>query len=245
MDPKSSAGETIRERIDRVESVIREACRGAHRNPADVKVIAVTKYLQPDGLSPLLEAGLRVFGENRWQQAKDKVSLPLPAGVEWHFIGHLQKNKVAQVVRHFQWIHSVDSLSLLQAISHAASTQDKVIQCLLQVNVANESSKQGLTPNEVAEIVAVGYQLPNIQLRGLMTMAPRVERSEHTRPVFRNLRTLLDTIRDKADAPEFNQLSMGMSEDYRVAVEEGATMVRIGRVLVAPEVVSPEVGESM
>lgn len=215
-----------------VQQLVDLACQKVNRCAAEVRVVAVTKYIDESIIPLLWQAGLCNFGENRWQQAEPKLEVPLLGHPTWHFIGRLQQNKVSRVVRHFEWIHSVDSLELLRAIDRESEKSERFISCLLQVNVSGEETKQGLEPEQVLEVARSALSLRNARVRGLMTMAPFVEDVESVRPVFRRLRELRDEIGRELGEADFTQLSMGMSEDFPVAVEEGATMVRVGRRLV-------------
>lgn len=232
MDTNKGPGVSLKDRLRSIEHEVEGALLRTGRTAGLVQIVAVTKYLSAEDMAPLIDAGLRVFGENRWQVAKPKVEMTYPWPVEWHFIGRLQKNKVQPVVRNFAWIQSVDSVSLLSAISESAERQGVVSQCLLQVNVSGETSKQGLQPEAVLAAVRAGMTLQGVRLRGLMTMAPRAEEAEAARPVFKALRDLQQSIQRQVGVADFDQLSMGMSSDYVAAVEEGATLIRIGRKLV-------------
>jgi pyridoxal phosphate enzyme (YggS family) len=184
---------------------------------------ATSKGVTNEMVLAALDAGLRDFGENYVQEAQQRlIELGERASeAHWHFIGHLQSNKAGIAASLFDTIESVDSLKLAQALSRRA---EKPIRILLEVNVSGEESKHGLAPSEVAATVEAAGALPNIELMGLMTMAPEVDDPEQTRPVFRTLREL-------AEANGLHELSMGMTNDFEVAVEEGATIVRIGRAL--------------
>ncbi|CAM3835280.1 YggS family pyridoxal phosphate-dependent enzyme [Alicyclobacillus pomorum] len=213
-----------------IRRTIAEACQRANRSPEEVRVIGVTKTVQPDAIAALRTAGLHDFGENRWQHAKEMLTAPGAEGATWHFIGHLQQNKVKYVVRHFSWIHSVDSLELAKAISDQAVKVGKAIHVLIQVNVSGEEQKYGLRPEQVPQVATEVSALPGLNLRGLMTMAPHTEDQAWIRSVFRGLKDLQRDLLAAGFAPEeVAELSMGMSEDFPIAVEEGASMVRIGR----------------
>jgi pyridoxal phosphate enzyme (YggS family) len=187
------------------------------------KLVAVTKYATAEQIQHLYAAGQRVFGESRIQVAKDKVA-QYPE-VEWHLIGHLQTNKAKQAVQLFSLIHSVDSLRLAEAISKAAVQQNKTQDILIQVNIGKEPQKSGCLPEETQDLVSQVRLLPNIRVRGLMAMAPLSVSPEETRPYFKQMKVLFETIGG------LSVLSMGMSGDYKVAVAEGATLVRIGSAL--------------
>jgi len=213
--------ETLRTRID-------AAARRAGRDSSRVRLIgasAVSKGVTNEMVLAALDAGVHDFGENYVQEAQLRIADLGPRAGEatWHFIGHLQTNKVPAALALFDTIESVDSLKLAQTISRRA---EKPVRILLEVNVSGEASKHGLAPADIAAAVAEIAALTNVDLAGLMTMAPEVEDVEQTRPVFRTLRQL-------AEASGLSELSMGMTNDFEVAVEEGATMVRIGRALFA------------
>lgn len=216
--------------LDYIKHNILEACAKVRRNPEDVRLIAVTKTVDETALEPLLALGLRDFGENRWQQAKPKLEHSLAGQGTWHFIGRLQMNKVKYIAPRFDWVHSIDSLELVQAISQHAVALQRVIRILLQVNVSQEASKAGFAPEEAFTVAKQVRDLPGVVLSGLMTMAPQSDIMESTRPIFRGLREVRDDLVRRLDVP-LPELSMGMSDDYSVAVEEGATMVRLGRAL--------------
>jgi len=218
-----------------VRNEIEAACAQGGRNPADVKLIGVTKTVTEDAILPLLNAGLNDFGENRWQQARAKLELPVAQSATWHFIGHLQLNKVKYIARHFDWIHSVDSVQLGEEISTCAARYGRTIRCLIQVNIAQEVQKYGLKANEVVDVIKEMQGLPHIELCGLMTMAPNTADVEETRLVFRELSLLQAHIRTHLSLPGFQELSMGMSNDYLTAIAEGSTMVRVGRRLMEIE----------
>jgi len=211
----------IAQNIAAIKKRVADACARAGRSPHEITVIAVTKT-QP---SPLVEAayraGMRHFGENRVQEAQGK--LPGLSGMDatWHLIGHLQTNKVKSALALFDIIHSVDSIRLAQAISKQA---DKVTSVLLQVNVAREETKGGFSPEELPQALRTVTELPNIEVEGLMTIAPWLSDAQQVRPFFKRLKQLRDEL-------GLNHLSMGMTDDFEVAIEEGATMVRIGRAI--------------
>jgi len=210
----------------RVLRDIADAADVADRDPGDVTVIAVTKTVGIEDITRAQDAGISDFGENRVQEFLGKYGL-FP-GARWHFIGTLQTNKVKDVVGRAHLIHSVDSLRLLSHIARQAETVGVVQDVLLQVNVAHEESKHGFDPDDVEDALASVSGSAHIRICGLMTMAP-FARPEDVRWVFRSLRELRDSLRETSlDGVELQQLSMGMTNDYRVAVEEGATLVRIG-----------------
>jgi pyridoxal phosphate enzyme (YggS family) len=221
--------QVYRQNLLEVKQKITEACQNVNRNANEVRIIGVTKTVSATEIVPLLQAGLREFGENRWQQAKPKLEVPESREAVWHFIGRLQQNKVKYVVPNFDWIHSVDSVELGQAIHEMAVKCNKTINCLVQVNVSGEATKAGVHPEQVESVVESLMAFRGLSIRGLMTMAPIVSDMEETRPVFRRLREILYQLQERFPDSALTELSMGMSEDFPIAVEEGATMVRIGR----------------
>jgi PLP dependent protein len=224
--------EDLRHRWNRTRELIEAACRRSGRDPRDVRVVAVTKYVDADAIREVLDVGLTDIGESRVQEAVPKWKA-LDGRGTWHFIGHLQRNKVKDVVTRFTYIHSLDRYSLAEEINRRARQIDRKMRCFIQVNVSGEESKFGLPPGEVAEFAREVAELPYIHLEGLMTMAPRSDDSEEVRPIFRRLREIRDEIRQLGDPRlRLPHLSMGMSQDYTVAVEEGATWLRLGSVLV-------------
>lgn len=224
----------IARNVASVRAEIGAALKKAGREADAVRLIAVTKTATADVLPELLKNGVGDAAENRWQVARDKFEHPSASAFDWHFIGPLQTNKLKYVLPRFSWIHAVDRLELAQAISDEAGRRNCSPQLLLQVNVAREPQKHGFAPEEALAAAKVIAQMPNLSLRGLMTMAPLAADSEETRPVFRGLYQLWQEIQRALGIASFDQLSMGMSNDFGVAVEEGATMVRIGRSLVSP-----------
>lgn len=198
-------------------------------NKENIRLVAVTKTQPPDILREAFSCGLTVMGENRVQEAVEKASELRDLPIEWHLIGHLQTNKVRAAVKLFSLIHSVDSARLAQEIDRCAGSIGKVQDVLLQVNVAQEESKSGISPSEATELAKLILALPNLRLCGVMTIAPFYADSEMTRPIFAQTRSIYGTLRDLCGRAEtFRWLSMGMTHDYLVAVEEGANMVRIG-----------------
>jgi pyridoxal phosphate enzyme (YggS family) len=199
------------------------------RDSTEVTIVAVTKTVDVGTVGRAIETGIRDFGENRVQEFLGKYGLFPQA--RWHFIGTLQTNKVKDVVGRAHLIHSVDSLHLLETIARKAADAEVIQPVLLQVNVSGELTKHGFSEHDVAEALATAADLPSLAVKGLMTMAP-LGRPELARPVFRELRELRDELRKALpDGVELDELSMGMTNDYPVAVEEGATIVRVGRAI--------------
>jgi pyridoxal phosphate enzyme (YggS family) len=190
---------------------------------------AVTKGIGPEQVRNAAEAGLRIFGENRVQEARQKIPM-CSSELEWHMIGHLQTNKVRDAVRLFSMIHSVDSLKLIRSINDACGLTGNAMPVCLQVNVSGESSKYGLSPEDVPAVLQESKGLINVDITGLMTIPPFASEPEDVRPFFRRLRELRDQWQDECGIP-LRELSMGMSNDFDVAVEEGATWVRLGSIL--------------
>lgn len=216
----------ISERIAEIRERMAAACKRSGREPDGVRLIGVSKKVSPELVSEGFECGLGIMGESRIQEAKQKMAL-CPGGIEWHLIGHLQTNKVKEAVRLFAMIHSVDSLRLLELIDHEAGVSGVSLPICLEVNVSGERSKFGLQPDILPDVLKAGTKLMNVDIVGLMTMPPFTEDPEGARPFLRKLKELRDQLRASQgfDLPE---LSMGMSNDFEVAIEEGATMVRIG-----------------
>ncbi len=219
---------TIQENIKTVESIITAECQKAGRNPDEVTLIAVSKTKPVELIKEAYEYGCRDFGENKVQELLDKYEA-LPKDIRWHMIGHLQRNKVKYIVDKVYLIHSVDSLRLAEEISKEAVKKKVCVNILIEVNVANEETKFGTTCEEAKQLVQDIAKLPNICVKGLMTIAPFVENAEKNRPIFSKLKKLaVDIIRENIDNITMEKLSMGMTGDYMVAVSEGATYVRVG-----------------
>jgi pyridoxal phosphate enzyme (YggS family) len=224
--PAPSGDAPIRERAAWVADRIAEAARRSGRPPGAVKLVAASKA-QP--ISRILEAhaaGLSVFGENYVQEAAEKV--PELPGAEWHLIGKLQGNKVRSAVSLFRWIQTVESLKRLSEISRCAVLAGKVVPVLIEVNVGGEGSKGGASPEALRAILEASSSLPGVRAAGLMAIPPYSEDPEGSRPHFARMRELRDALAGDAPAPAFRELSMGMSNDFEAAIEEGATMVRVG-----------------
>jgi len=219
--------------VAQVRARIEAAAERARRRPEDVLLVAVTKTVSLDRIREGVACGLRVLGENRVQEAREKV--PYVPGVSWHLIGSLQRNKVKEAVRLFDLIHSVDSLALAEEISRRAGGDGGrgPVDVLLEVHLSGEPEKRGIAPEDVETVARAVSRLPGVRLRGVMGMAPLVERPEDARPFFRRMRELRDGIRDRHPDLVLPELSMGMTNDFEAAVEEGATMIRIGRALFA------------
>lgn len=215
--------------LNSVKVRIAEACAKAGRSPDSVEIIGVTKTHGPDVVREAWEAGIRLFGENKVQEAAWKIP-ECVGGPEWHLIGHLQRNKVRHALELFSVFHSVDSVRLLEQIERVAEEGGQRPEILLEVNVAGEASKSGLSPAQAPEAIEYACGCRNLTLTGLMTLAPFSPDPEMTRPVFAKLRACRDQW-EQAFGVGLPRLSMGMSNDYAVAVEEGATWVRLGTAL--------------
>jgi pyridoxal phosphate enzyme (YggS family) len=220
------------ERIRQVRLRVAEASVRSGRSADAVTIIAVTKKVPVEQITLAYELGLKVFGENRVQEARAKITTlrqyPL---MRWHLIGHLQTNKVARATELFELIHSVDSARLAEALDHSAKARGQTVSVLLQVNVAGEASKEGVSVADLPTLAAEAQRLPHLRVQGLMTIAPYAAEPEDVRPVFRRLRELRDEMRERFPQGTWDALSMGMTNDFTVAIEEGATMVRIGRAI--------------
>ncbi len=236
--------EPLEANLRSVQRRIAAAARRAGRDPAQITLVAVTKTQPPEVIRRAYELGLRCFGENRVEEAEDKVE-HLPSDIAWHMIGHIQSRKAKRVAALFQFVHSLDSVKLARRLDRACSGRPDPLPVLLECNVSGEESKYGFAADRwqsdadqlkallaaVEEIIA----LPHLRVQGLMTMAPIVADPEEARPVFIRLRTLRDELAAIFPDVEWQHLSMGMTDDFEVAVEEGATLVRIGRAIFAPD----------
>ena len=218
----------VAENLAQVQKNIKESCRKINRDPGEVMLIAVSKTKPVEMLKEAYDAGARVFGENKVQEIVDKYD-QMPSDVKWHMIGHLQRNKVKYIVDKVAMIHSVDSFRLAETIEKEATKKDVIVPILIEVNVAQEESKFGLKPEEVLPFIEEIAGFSHIQINGLMTIAPYVENAEENRRIFRELKKLsVDIAAKNINNVIMSVLSMGMTGDYMVAVQEGATMVRVG-----------------
>lgn len=218
----------IRENLEEVRGKIKAACQRAGREEGAVTLIAVSKTKPLEDLREAYEAGARDFGENKVQELTEKIP-EMPKDVRWHMIGHLQRNKVKYIVGKVYMIHGVDSLRLAEEISKEAVKQGVSVRILMEVNVAQEETKFGISVSEAPLLAEQIAKLPGISLQGLMTIAPYVDDPEENREIFAKLRQLaVDISRKNIDNICMNVLSMGMTGDYEVAIEEGATYVRVG-----------------
>ncbi len=220
---------TVTDRIGEVRDVIAEAAVKSGRSPSDVRLMAVTKTVDDERILEAIKAGVEIIGENYVQEGKRKIE-KLGKSVEWHLIGYLQSNKAKYAVKLFDLIHSVDRMSLAQELDKRSRAAGSVTNILIEVNVSGEETKSGAGKADAVALIREIAGLENLSIRGLMTMPPWFDDPEDARPYFAALRALRDTVREAGiDNVRMDELSMGMTGDYRVAVEEGATIVRIGR----------------
>ena len=237
---------SVAERWAAVQERIARAARRAGRDPAEVTVVAVTKTVPPERIVEAYACGLRIFGENRVEEAEEKIPqvharLGSEAQVHWHLVGHLQRRKARRALGLFEVIHSVDSLPLAEKLSRLAVESGRVVEILLECNVSGEATKYGFPlhhweedPGQreaFMEAVARILDLPGLRVSGLMTVAPVASDPETVRPVFRRLRALRDFLAERFPRASWAHLSMGMTDDFEVAIEEGATMIRLGRAI--------------
>ena len=220
--------EFIQKNINKVNENIDNALKRRKETSNNVQLIAVSKTKPWEMLQAAYDSGCRLFGENKVQEIMDKYD-KLPNDIKWHMIGHLQTNKVKYIIDKVACIHSVDSVRLAEAISKEAIKKNIVIDVLIEINIADEESKFGIKPENAIEFIREISVLPGIHINGLMTVAPYVEDSEENRPYFVKMRELsVDISKENIDNVDMSELSMGMSGDYEVAIEEGATFVRVG-----------------
>lgn len=225
---------SIIENLKMIKDNIKEVCVQQGRSEQDVNIVAVTKYVSIETARKALDAGVEHLGENRAEVAIEKWEALQPRG-KWHFIGSLQSRKVKQIVGKYEYLHSLDRLSLAKELDKRL-TDNEILKCFIQVNVSGEESKAGLQPDQVEKFIRDLSVYKKIRVVGLMTMAPFYEDPELTRPTFKGLRELRDQIQSlQLEHAPCTELSMGMSNDYKVAIEEGATYVRIGSALVGRE----------
>ena len=218
----------LKDNLEKVKEQIVKACERSSRNAQDVTIVAVSKTKPEEAIMELYNAGHRDFGENYIQELRVKHD-DLPKDIRWHMIGHLQRNKVKYIAEYIHLIHSVDSFQLAETIEKEAAKHNRVIPVLIEVNVGGEESKFGVTPEEAPTLIEKISHLPHVRVEGLMTSAPYVEDPEEDRPCFVKMHDLsVDIASKKIDNVKVNVLSMGMSNDYIVAAEEGSTMVRVG-----------------
>ena len=217
--------------IARVRATIAETARRAGRQPEEITLVAVSKTMPLARVQMAYNEGVTDFGENRVQDALPKVAAFHPSGMRWHMIGHVQTNKAHKVAEDFDAVQSVDSLHLAETLNRYATGRDKPLPILLQVNVSGEASKEGMTPQETPALARKLASLPALEVQGLMTIAPLARDPEEARPTFRGLRLLREQLRQAVPEIAWLHLSMGMTDDYAIAIEEGATIVRVGRAI--------------
>ena len=223
----------FKENIESVNDRIADAAKKAGREPADVQLVAVSKYVGAEMTELLIKAGAKVLGENRPQSLDEKFNAIEDTDLKWHLIGHLQRNKVKKVVAQASLIHSVDSIRLINAIEKSATEQEKVAEILLEVNVSGESAKHGFSGDEIREALDHAQSCDAVSVTGLMCMAGLNSDSDSVRSEFEQLRTLRDKLNEGLSEAKLKHLSMGMSGDFETAIEEGATLVRVGSTLFA------------
>jgi PLP dependent protein len=222
----------LKKNVETIRENIAAALKRSNRNPSEVTFVAVTKTRPAELVGLLADLGFDTVGENRVQEARQKRPLLDDKNFQWHLIGHLQSNKARHAVEIFDCIHSVDSLRLATEINRRCDAINKDIDVLIEVNVSGEEAKYGVASEQVEELALEIEKMPRVNLIGLMTMAPLLSDAEETRPVFRGLRELRDKLQSKGFL-NIHHLSMGMTQDYTVAIEEGATMLRIGSAIFA------------
>lgn len=219
----------MKEILDRIKGRITKAAIGCGRNPDSVRLVAVSKTVNAQRVAGAIDAGVTILGENYIQEAREKFDALIDRMVSWHFIGHLQSNKAKYAVRMFDLIHSVDSLKLAKALDGAACKIGKVQDILVQVNISGEASKSGSAEDDTESLIEAMSQFENLRIRGLMTMPPYYDEPDLARPFFRGLKKLGERIANrKIPGVAMDEFSMGMTGDFEVAIEEGATLVRIG-----------------
>jgi pyridoxal phosphate enzyme (YggS family) len=219
----------LKERLDKIKERIRRSAEACGRDPEEIHLVTVSKTQTADRVKSAIEAGATILGENYVQEARDKINALAGYPASWHFIGHLQKNKAKVTIGLFDLIHSVDSLLLATELDRQAAKIDKTQKILIQVNIGNEASKSGISASETLELIKDISRFENLAVKGLMAMPPFFNDPERARPYFSAVRRLRDQILNQKIANvSMNELSMGMTGDFEVAIEEGATLVRIG-----------------
>ena len=219
----------MKKRIENIRNRIRQSALRCGRAPSDIRLVAVSKTVAPQNIKPAIDAGIFVFGENYIQEAMKKIDVIADSRLSWHFIGHLQSNKAKYAVRYFDLIHSVDSFKLAKEINNQAKKINKVQNILVQINIAMEETKSGVSARDAISLVKDISTLENVSVKGLMTLPPFFNQPERVRPYFKTLALIKDRIQEESiDNIDMAELSMGMTGDFEVAVEEGATLVRIG-----------------
>ncbi len=224
----------IKANLDVIRQRVAMACERAGRDPKEIKILGASKKQPPEKILAAYEAGLRIIGENYVQEARNKREALIDLDLEWHFIGRLQTNKAKQAVKIFDIIETVDRAAIAKGLSRHAERLGRLLPVLIEVNIGQEDTKAGVAPGELFYLVELILSLPGLELRGLMTMPPYLEDPEGVRPYFAKLRELLEKLKTKFPEAPLSELSMGMSHDFEVAVEEGATIIRVGTALFGP-----------
>ena len=225
---------TIADNLASIQERISKAALRAGRDPAAIRLVAVSKTVSAESIQEAIAAGVTILGENYVQEARNKIAR-IGKQVEWHFIGHLQSNKAKYAVELFSMVHSVDRLSLAEELDQEANKQGKIVPVLIQVNISGEESKSGIDPQETLQLLERIAALQHLAVHGLMAMPPWFEDPEDARPYFITLRKLREKLsREKIPKVALRELSMGMSGDFEVAINEGATLVRIGTAIFGP-----------
>jgi pyridoxal phosphate enzyme (YggS family) len=224
----ASVGRGVRERIEQVTRRIAESAGRSGRDPNDVQLVAVTKAVDTSRIREGIDAGLTVLGENRVQEAKEKVALLGSPAVHWHLVGHLQTNKSKLAVQLFELIHSLDSVKLAASLDRHGAALGKQVRALIEINLGGEPDKSGIPPEELFPLLHACLGLSHLTIEGLMAIPPFHRNPQDIRPFFRSLRLLRDQAANAHPDCRLHHLSMGMSHDFEVAIEEGATMVRVG-----------------
>jgi pyridoxal phosphate enzyme (YggS family) len=220
----------LADNLDRVRERVAEAAIGSGRDPAEITIVAVSKTQPVEVIQAAYDLGLRHFGENRIEEASEKFDR-LPADIQWHMVGHVQSRKAVRAVSPYVLVHSVDSVKLARRLNTFAHEAGRVLPVLLEISLAGEMSKHGFSPSEAATAADTILSLQHLALRGLMTMAPIVPDPQEARPMFSGLREIRDQLASQFPDASWGCLSMGMTDDFAVAIEEGSTMVRIGRAI--------------
>lgn len=221
------------EKLEEIQKRVKAAALKVGRDPSSIKIVAVSKKKPASQIEQLYRCGQKIFGENYVQEAVRKIDALSSFGdISWHFIGHLQKNKAKLAVKYFNWIEGVDSFSLAKLLNKYALKAQKKINCLIQVNIGREKTKSGILEEEIVDLIESIIELEALSLKGFMTIHPRSEHVEDSRHWFKKMKVLLEKY--QARYPFLKELSMGMSKDFEIAIEEGATIVRIGTALFGP-----------
>ena len=227
----------VADRLATVQESIADACAGVGRDPAGIRIVAITKGHPVEAVLAAIHVGLTDIGENRVQEALGKLGPDVRATggsrVRWHMVGHLQRNKVRDALTLFDWVQSVDSLRLARALSRRAGDGGRALKILIEINAGGEEQKYGFGPERAVEAGLAVARLPGVEVRGVMAMAPWTDDEDRLRRAFRVAREVFESLRDRADGT-IDTLSMGMTNDYRIAVQEGATMLRLGTALFGP-----------